>query len=102
MAGVPGVKEAKAAMALMPDLRQMQKVVSAMQGVVIVRRLGVRDDAARDGRFHAARARLDAGRPVSVLRSPALRAAVLVALAALTAGCVPIGVRVQNMFAWLG
>jgi len=39
---------------------------------------------------------------VSVLRSPALRAALLVALAALTAGCVPIGVRVQNMFAWLG
>jgi phasin family protein len=34
MAGVPGVKEAKAAMAMMPDLRQMQKVVSAMQGVV--------------------------------------------------------------------
>jgi phasin family protein len=31
---VPGVKEAKAAMALMPDLGQMQKVVSAMQGVV--------------------------------------------------------------------
>ena len=34
MAGVPGVKEAKAAMALMPDLRQMKDVVSAMQGVV--------------------------------------------------------------------
>ena len=34
MAGVPGVKEAKAAMAMMPDLSQMQKVVSAMQGVV--------------------------------------------------------------------
>ena len=34
MEGVPGVKETKAAMALMPDLRQMQKVVSAMQGVV--------------------------------------------------------------------
>jgi hypothetical protein len=32
--GVPGVKEAKAAMALMPDLGQMQKVVSAMQGVL--------------------------------------------------------------------
>jgi hypothetical protein len=31
---VPGVKEAKAAMALMPDLGQMQKVVSAMQGVL--------------------------------------------------------------------
>ena len=31
---VPGAKEAKAAMALMPDLGQMQKVVSAMQGVV--------------------------------------------------------------------
>ena len=32
--GVPGVKEAKAAMALLPDLGQMHKVVSAMQGVV--------------------------------------------------------------------
>jgi phasin family protein len=32
--GVPGVKEAKAAMALMPDLRQMKDVVQAMQGVV--------------------------------------------------------------------
>ena len=32
--GVPGVKEARAAMALRPDLGQMQKVVSAMQGVV--------------------------------------------------------------------
>jgi hypothetical protein len=31
---MPGVKQAKAAMALMPDMRQMQKVVSAMQGVV--------------------------------------------------------------------
>ncbi len=34
MAGVPGVKEAKAAMAMMPDLRQAQKVIDAMQGVV--------------------------------------------------------------------
>jgi hypothetical protein len=34
MQGVPGVKEAKAAMSMMPDLRQMQNVVSAMQGVV--------------------------------------------------------------------
>jgi hypothetical protein len=33
-AAVPGVKQAKAAMAMMPDLTQMQKVVSAMQGVV--------------------------------------------------------------------
>jgi hypothetical protein len=32
--GIPGIKEAKAAMALMPDLSQLQKVVSAMQGVV--------------------------------------------------------------------
>ncbi|HEY1325651.1 MAG TPA: phasin family protein [Casimicrobiaceae bacterium] len=31
---VPGVKEARAAMALLPDLSQFQKVVSAMQGVV--------------------------------------------------------------------
>ena len=34
MAGVPGVKEAKAAMAMMPDLRQAQNVVTALQGVV--------------------------------------------------------------------
>ncbi len=34
MAGVPGVKEAKAAMAMMPDLRQAQNVIQAMQGVV--------------------------------------------------------------------
>ena len=34
MSGVPGVQEAKAAMALMPDLRQMKDVVQAMQGVV--------------------------------------------------------------------
>jgi len=34
MVGVPGVKEAKAAMAMMPDLRQAQNVVNALQGVV--------------------------------------------------------------------
>ncbi len=34
MSGVPGVKQAKAALAMMPDLTQMQKVVSAMQGVM--------------------------------------------------------------------
>ncbi len=34
MAGVPGVKQAKAAMAMMPDLTKMQNVVSAMQGVM--------------------------------------------------------------------
>ena len=34
MESVPGVKETKAAMALMPDISQMKKVVSAMQGVV--------------------------------------------------------------------
>jgi Phasin protein len=34
MAGVPGVKEAKAALAMMPDLRQAQNVIQAMQGVV--------------------------------------------------------------------
>jgi len=33
-AGMPGVKQAKAAMAMMPDLTKMQNVVSAMQGVV--------------------------------------------------------------------
>lgn len=34
MSGVPGVTEAKAAMAMMPDLRQAQNLVSAMQGVM--------------------------------------------------------------------
>ena len=34
MEGVPGVKETKAAMAMLPDLTQMKKVVAAMQGVV--------------------------------------------------------------------
>jgi phasin family protein len=34
MAGVPGVKEAKAAMSMMPDLRQAQNVIQAMQGLV--------------------------------------------------------------------
>jgi len=34
MSGVPGMKEAKAAMAMIPDLRGAQNVISAMQGVV--------------------------------------------------------------------
>ena len=34
MAGVPGIKEAKAAMAMMPDMRQAQNVINALQGVV--------------------------------------------------------------------
>jgi len=34
MSGVPGVKEAKAAMSMMPDLRQAQNVIQAMQNVV--------------------------------------------------------------------
>ena len=34
MAGVPGVKEARAAMAMMPDMRQTQNVINALQGVV--------------------------------------------------------------------
>lgn len=34
MQGVPGVKEARAAMEMMPDLRQAQNVIKAMQGVV--------------------------------------------------------------------
>ena len=34
MAGVPGVKEARAAMAMMPDMRQAQNVINALQGVV--------------------------------------------------------------------
>jgi hypothetical protein len=33
-AALPGVKQAKAAMAMMPDLGQLQNVVTAMQGVV--------------------------------------------------------------------
>jgi hypothetical protein len=31
---VPGVKETRAAMAMLPDMTQMRKVVEAMQGVV--------------------------------------------------------------------
>jgi len=34
MAGVPGAKEAKAAMAMMPDLNQAQNLIKAMQGVM--------------------------------------------------------------------
>lgn len=34
MAGVPGVKHAKAAMAMLPDMKQLQNVVQAMQGVM--------------------------------------------------------------------
>ncbi len=34
MSDVPGVKQAKAAMGMMPDMTQMQNVVSAMQGVM--------------------------------------------------------------------
>ena len=34
VAGMPGAKEAKAAMAMMPDLRQAQSLVRAMQGVM--------------------------------------------------------------------
>ena len=34
MSGVPGVKQAKAALAMMPDMTQMQNVVNAMQGVM--------------------------------------------------------------------
>jgi len=34
MAGVPGAKEAKAALAMMPDMRQAQSLVKAMQGVL--------------------------------------------------------------------
>jgi len=33
-AGLPGAKEAKAAMAMMPDVTKMQNVVSAMQGLM--------------------------------------------------------------------
>lgn len=32
--GVPGVKQARAAIAMMPDLKPMQNVIAAMQGVV--------------------------------------------------------------------
>ncbi|MBS0321189.1 MAG: TIGR01841 family phasin [Proteobacteria bacterium] len=34
VAGMPGVKETKAALAMMPDVAQMQNVVRAMQGVM--------------------------------------------------------------------
>ena len=34
MAGVPGAKEAKAALAMMPDMRQAQNLIKAMQGVM--------------------------------------------------------------------
>jgi len=34
MEGVPGVKETRAAMSMLPDMGRMQKVISAMQGVV--------------------------------------------------------------------
>jgi hypothetical protein len=34
MAGVPGVKEAKAAMAMLPDLTPAKNLVAAMQGVM--------------------------------------------------------------------
>ncbi len=34
MSGVPGMKEARAAMSMMPDLRQAQNVIKAMQNVV--------------------------------------------------------------------
>jgi len=34
MEGVPGVRETRGAMAMLPDVGQMQKVVAAMQGVV--------------------------------------------------------------------
>jgi phasin family protein len=34
MQGVPGVKQAKAAMAMMPDVTKIQNIVSAMQGVM--------------------------------------------------------------------
>ncbi len=34
MAGVPGAKEAKAVMAMMPDMKQAQNLVAAMQGVM--------------------------------------------------------------------
>jgi phasin family protein len=34
MAGVPGAKEAKAALAMMPDLSQAQNLIKAMQGVM--------------------------------------------------------------------
>ena len=34
VAGLPGAKEAQAAMAMLPDLTKMQNVVSAMQGLM--------------------------------------------------------------------
>jgi hypothetical protein len=34
MEGAPGMKQAKAAMAMMPDVSRMKNVVTAMQGLV--------------------------------------------------------------------
>ena len=34
MSGMPGAKEAKAVMAMMPDMKQAQNLVTAMQGVM--------------------------------------------------------------------
>ena len=34
MSGMPGAKEAKAALSMMPDLRQAENLVKAMQGVM--------------------------------------------------------------------
>jgi hypothetical protein len=34
MEGVPGIRETRAAMGMLPDIGQVQKVVAAMQGVV--------------------------------------------------------------------
>ena len=56
MAGVPGVKEAKAAMSMMPDLRQAQNVITGDAGRGFVGRQHVRVDAARDGRLCEVRA----------------------------------------------
>ena len=53
MSDVPGVKQARAALAMMPDVTQMQKVVIGDAGRDVVGRLGLRIDAEGDGRFRA-------------------------------------------------
>jgi hypothetical protein len=52
MSEVPGAKEAKAAMAMMPDLTGAESD-QGDAGSDVFGRIGVRIDAARDGRFHA-------------------------------------------------
>ena len=62
MEGVPGVKETKAAMAMLPGPEPDEEGRIGDAGRRVVGWIDVRVDAARDGRFCEDRARLDAGR----------------------------------------